>query len=69
MLLICGIFISHCDFASQRVAEVNTGAGEKILICVGLGGEKRESTVTSQRGSGLGDYFNKKCSHFLEKDL
>lgn len=46
MLLICGIFIFHDDFASQMGAGVNTGAGEKILICVGLGGEKREPTVT-----------------------
>lgn len=69
MLLICGIFISHYDFASQRGAGVNTGAGEKILICVGHGGEKRESTVTSQRGSGPGDYFYEKYRHFIEKDV
>lgn len=50
MLLICGIFVSHGDFTSQRGAEVNTGAGGKILICVGLGGEKREPTVTVTEG-------------------
>lgn len=71
MLLICGIFISHDKFASQRGAGVNTGAGEKILICVGPGGEKREPTVMllSQKGSELGDYFYEECRHFLEKDL
>lgn len=54
MLLICGIFISHDDFASQRGAGVNTGAGEKILVCVGLGGKKRELTVTVSEGQWPG---------------
>lgn len=31
-------------------AGVNTGAGEKILICVGLGGEKKEPTITVSKG-------------------
>lgn len=54
MVLICGIFISHGDFASQRGAGVNTGAGEKILICVALGGEKRQPTVAVSEGQWAG---------------
>lgn len=54
MLLICVIFISNDDFASQRGTGVNTGAGENILICVMLGGEKREPTVTVSEGQWAG---------------
>lgn len=54
--LICGISISHDDFASERGAGVKTGAGE-ILIHVELGGEKREATVTLSERQWAGGLF------------
>jgi len=56
ILLICGISISCDDFTAERGAGVKTGAGE-ILICVGFGGEKRETTVTVSERQGAGGQF------------
>lgn len=56
MLLICGISISCDDFASERAAVVKTGA-EEVLIHVGLGGEKREATVTASETQWAGGLF------------
>lgn len=56
MLLICGISISHDDFASDMGAPDKTGAGE-ILICVRLGGEKEEAIVTVADRQWAGGLF------------